>query len=136
MHLLVRTRLTAIEPPELALTVQGKARVRVRGQVCGYVQCADQRRWAWGAFDQTFQLARTQGSLEVRVLGLGGVAWQTVRFRTEVDLRLVRLPAALGRLRWARVRVPAVFRSRANPRASTAALTAQAIRALSGAEKR
>jgi hypothetical protein len=96
MPLLVRTRLTAIEPPALALTVQGKARVRVLGQVCGYVQCAGERRWAWGAFDETFQLERSQGAVTVRVVGLGGAASRTLRFSTGLDLALVRLPALRG----------------------------------------
>jgi hypothetical protein len=123
MPLLVRTRMTAIEPPTLALTVQGKARVRVRGQVCGYVQCAGERRWAWGSFDETFQLARSQRVSTVRAIGLGGAASQTLRFITGIDLRLVAPPALRGCVRWSRPHVPAM-----------APLSAHTIRALSGTE--
>ena len=123
MPLLVRTRLTAIDPPALALTVRSQARVRVRGQVCGYVRCGRERRWAWGAFDETFQLTRGPGAVRVRVVGLGGVASQTVRFLSAVDLRLARPLALRGKLHWTRPRVPAI-----------SPLSTETIRALGRAE--
>jgi hypothetical protein len=123
MPLLVRTRITAIEPPALALTVQGKARVRVRGQVCGFVQCAGERRFAWGSFDESFQLTRRRGPVKVRAFGLGGVAHQVVRFISDADLMLPRAPALRGKVRWSRPRVPVM-----------APLSAHTIRTLSGTE--
>lgn len=121
MPLRVRTRITAIEPPALALTVQGKARVRVRGQVCGFVQCAGERRWAWGEFDETFQLTRQAGPVRVRALGLGGTATHTLRFSSRRDLTFPRPPALRGSVRWRRLYVP-----------SLSPLSAETIRALGG----
>jgi len=124
MPVLVRTRITPVEPPALLLTVQGKARVRIRGQVCGFVQCAGERRWVWGAFDETFQIRRQAGPLRVHALGLGGLATETFRFISSVDLTLTGPPALRGKLRWRRPRVPAI-----------SPLSAQIIRTVGGAEE-
>jgi hypothetical protein len=117
MPLLLRTRLTAVEPSAIfcsraearastALTVQGKARVRVRGSAYGVVCLGGQLRWAFGAFDETFHIARANGKAHVMVLGLGGVATSEVRFTADRDLTVRRPAAVLRRTRWSRVHIP------------------------------
>ena len=112
MPFLLRTRLVNLEPEQIALTVQGKAHVRVRGNAYGWLRCGRERRWVWGAFDETFAVslgallargtARVDrgGELRVSALGLGGFAQRTLRIVAASDLTLQGPPAVLPRMRW------------------------------------
>jgi hypothetical protein len=97
-------------PEQISLTVEGRARLRVRGNVLGFVRCGGERRWVWGAFDETFQLARAQisarapeGALRratvISAWGLGGYARKKIQFVGTLDLSLPRMPLP-KRLHW------------------------------------
>lgn len=108
MPLSLRTRLSAVEPPNVALTVAGHARIRVRGNAYGCVLLGRELRWAFGAFDHTFRVARTSAERRVLVLGLGGFASTVVRFLAPRDLT-VRVPQVhTSRVSWSRVRIPRI----------------------------
>jgi hypothetical protein len=103
----LRTRLSYIEPPQVALTVRGQARVRVRGNAYGFVRCAGEQRWVFGAFDETFQVRRAP-LLKISALGLGGYARTEVRFLPGPDLTAGQV-ARRARLRWSAPRIPRVL---------------------------
>jgi hypothetical protein len=105
MPFLFRTRLSAVEPSTIALTVERQARVRVRGNAYGFVRVLGELRWVSGVFDETFRITRKSGRIRVMVLGLGGVASQTVCFVADRDLTVRRPPAVIRRVRWSRVHV-------------------------------
>jgi hypothetical protein len=128
MPFLLRTRLESLKPEQITLTVAGFARVEVRGNAFGFVRCGHERRWVWGAFDETFRLARAQGDIWVSAWGLGGFARRTIRFVAALDLSIPRKPA-IPRLRWLGYPSPrfaslsaqtiSQYCSRADPRAVT-----------------
>jgi hypothetical protein len=105
---LLRTRLTEIEPPAVHLTVAGGARVRVAGRAFGWLRCAGERRWVWGAFAFTFALAGGARDVEVVAYGLGGVARARVVFRPLHDVRAPRVARARLGLRFGPYRAPRV----------------------------
>jgi hypothetical protein len=113
MPSLLRTRLLAPEPGSIALTVHGRARIRVCGNAYGFVRCQGMLRWVWGAFDETFQLCFARScareherpGVHIMALGLGGLARSTLRFVARHDLTVTRLPT-VGRVRWSPLRIP------------------------------
>jgi hypothetical protein len=100
MPFLLRTRVERVTPEQVALTVDGHARVQVRGHTYGFVSCAGERRWVWGAFDETFRLARTMPKIALSAWGIGGFARRTLQFIGTLDLSMPRPPAITGRVRW------------------------------------
>lgn len=67
-----RTELAGIEPEHIQLVVGARLRVRVVGWALGFVQCAGQRRFVCGRFDEGFLIAPA-GELSVHLIGLTGV---------------------------------------------------------------
>jgi hypothetical protein len=107
MPFFLRTRLAVPEPPVIALTVGGKARVRVRGQVYGFVYCAGELRWAFGAFDQTFRISRRgRQDVSFHALGLGGWSRVKLPFSAPHDLTVRQTPGRVRRVHWSPLSVP------------------------------
>jgi hypothetical protein len=106
-----RTQIERLEPEHVSLTMDGRARVRVCGRALGFVACAGERRWVWGAFDESFQVSAAVVAgprLAVVAGGLGGRAQRWLSFRPVVDIAAPRAAPRLRRLRWSPYRTPHV----------------------------
>jgi hypothetical protein len=86
--------LARVEPARVSVTVDGCARVRVVGRVHGYVRCAGESRWCWGAFDETFLVHEARAAIAVQAWGLFGRASAEVHCEGVADLKSPVFPLA------------------------------------------
>jgi hypothetical protein len=91
------SRIDRVAPERVLLTLRAEARVRVQGSALGWVRCGRERRWVWGAFDETFRIR--SGSVSIRVVGLGGVCQRRLPSSVLYDLRPPRPRELRRRLR-------------------------------------
>ena len=66
--------IARVSPAEIRVAAQGRARLRVEGRGIGALRVGNERRWVWGAFDETFFVAlHEHGSrIAVTLRGIGG----------------------------------------------------------------
>lgn len=99
--MLWRSRIGRVTPATLIVASRGHARLRVEGIAHGYVRVGSERRWRWGAFDETFVVAlpKTSGAIEILCGGLGGRARQEVPCGPAINVAAPAVRATMPQIR-------------------------------------